>query len=93
MAYGGLSTVGYVLPHSRGDESEADLMGLQYAAAAGYDPAAAVRVWQKMAQAAGMRKMPVWLSTHPSKSQRIAALREAAPRFHALYLANRQRYE
>ncbi len=93
LAYGGLSTVGYVLPHSRGDESEADLMGLQYAAAAGYDPAAAVRVWQKMAQAAGMRKMPVWLSTHPSKSQRIAALREAAPRFHALYLANRQRYE
>lgn len=93
LAYGGISTVGYVLPHSRGDESEADLMGLQYAAAAGYDPAAAVTVWQKMAQAAGPSKTPVWLSTHPSNSQRIATLRAAAPRYHQLYLANKARYE
>lgn len=93
LAYGGISTVGYVLPHSRGDESEADLMGLQYAAAAGYDPEAAVRVWQKMAAAAGPSKVPAWLSTHPSNSQRIAALREAAPRYRALYLANKNRYQ
>ena len=93
LAYGGISTVGYVLPHSRGDESEADLMGLQYAAAAGYDPAAAVTVWQKMAQAAGPSKTPVWLSTHPSNSKRIATLRAAAPRYHQLYLANKARYE
>jgi len=93
LAYGGISTVGYVLPHSRGDESEADLMGLQYAAAAGYDPAAAVTVWQKMEQASGASKTPVWLSTHPSNSQRIATLREAAPRYQQLYLANKARYE
>lgn len=93
LAYGGISTVGFVLPHSRGDESEADLMGLQYAAAAGYDPAAAVTVWQKMAKAAGPSKMPVWLSTHPSNAQRIAALQAAAPRFQQLYLANKARYE
>lgn len=93
LAYGGISTLGYVLPHSRGDESEADLMGLQYAAAAGYDPAAAVVVWQKMARAAGPSKTPVWLSTHPSNAQRIEALRAAAPRYHQLYMANKARYE
>jgi metalloendopeptidase OMA1, mitochondrial len=93
LAYGGISTVGYVLPHSRGDESEADLMGLQYAAQAGYDPDAAVTLWQKMAAASGQSKVPVWLSTHPSNSQRISNLRAAAPRFKQLYLTNRSRYE
>ena len=63
LAYGGVSTVGYVLPHSRGDESEADLMGLQYAAQAGYNPDAAVTLWQKMAAASGQSKVPAWLST------------------------------
>lgn len=93
LAYGGLSTVGYVLPHSRGDESEADLMGLQYAAQAGYNPEAAATLWQKMAAAAGKSNTPAWLSTHPSNAQRISDLRAAAPRFKATYLANRDRYE
>lgn len=93
LAYGGVSTVGYVLPHSRGDESEADLMGLQYAAQAGYNPDAAVTLWQKMAAASGQSKVPAWLSTHPSNGQRITNLRAAAPRFTQLYLTNRGRYE
>lgn len=93
LAYGGISTVGYVLPHSRGDESEADLMGLQYAAQAGYDPRAAITFWQKMAAANGADGMPAWLSTHPANGPRIAALKAAAPRYMPLYLENKGRYE
>lgn len=90
LAYGGISTVGYVLPHSRADESEADLMGLQYAAAAGYDPRAAITFWQKMAAKEGGQKMPAWLSTHPASSKRIEDLRNAVPRYMTLYQANRR---
>ena len=93
LAYGGISTLGYVLPHSRGDESEADLMGLQYAAQAGYNPYAAITLWQKMGAAAGRSKVPAWLSTHPSNAQRIEDLKAAVPRFVATYQANRRRYE
>jgi predicted Zn-dependent protease len=89
MAYGGLSTVGYVLPHSRGDESEADIMGLHYAAQAGYDPRAAITFWEKMAAAKGASQVPAWLSTHPADAKRIADLKAAAPRYVALYLQNR----
>ncbi|MCF7686773.1 MAG: M48 family metallopeptidase [Cephaloticoccus sp.] len=92
LAYGGISTVGYVLPHSRGDESEADLMGLQYAAQAGYNPYAAISLWEKMGAASGRSNVPAWLSTHPSNARRIADLRAAVPRFTALYQANRGRY-
>jgi len=90
MAYGGISTVGYVLPHSRGDESEADIMGLQYAAEAGYDPRAAITFWEKMSAANGASQTPAWLSTHPANARRIADLKAAAPRYVALYLENRE---
>lgn len=93
LAYGGVSTVGFVLPHSRGDESEADLMGLQYAAKAGYDPRAAITFWQKMAKANEGSSVPGWLSTHPANAPRIADLREAAPRYVPLYEQNRGRYK
>ncbi len=93
LAYGGISTLGYVLPHSRGDESEADLMGLQYAAQAGYNPYAAISLWEKMGAASGRSNFPAWLSTHPSNAQRIADLRAAVPRFVATYQANRRRFE
>lgn len=89
LAYGGISTVGYVLPHSRADESEADLMGLQYAAAAGYDPRAAITFWQKMAAKESGRQLPAWLSTHPTGARRIEDLRNAVPRYMSLYQANR----
>ncbi len=90
LAYGGISTVGYVLPHSRGDESEADIMGLQYAAQAGYDPRAAITFWEKMAAAKGASQLPAWLSTHPADKRRIADLKMAALRYVPLYLQNRE---
>lgn len=90
MAYGGISTVGFVLPHSQGDESEADIMGLQYAAQAGYDSRAAITFWKKMSAAKGASQVPAWLSTHPADARRIADLKAAAPRYVALYLENRE---
>jgi predicted Zn-dependent protease len=93
VAYGGISTLGVVLPHSRGDESEADIMGLQYAAQAGYDPGAAVVFWKKMVAASKGPQLPKWLSTHPPGAQRIEDLRAAAPAYRPLYEANRGRQQ
>lgn len=93
LAYGGISAVGYILPHSREDESEADVMGLQYATQAGYNPYAAITLCEKMGAASGKSEVPAWLSTHPSNAQRIADLRAAVPHFVATYQENRRRYE
>ncbi len=76
------------LPFSRGMESEADLYGLELAARAGYDPRAAVTLWQKMAQAGG--NGPGFLSTHPAPADRMAALEAAIPRVMPLYEAARR---
>lgn len=70
--------VGILLPFSRADESEADLLGMQYMAQAGYDPRQAVELWENMRQIGGT-KPPTWLSTHPSSEQRIANLRAQLP--------------
>jgi len=93
QAYGGLTNAAFVLPHSRKDEQEADMMGLHYMALAGYDPDAAVRVWQKMdAVPKPADRPPAWLSTHPTNEQRIADLSAAAPRYRPVYLANKDRF-
>ena len=93
LAYGSATTLGRVLPHSRGNESEADRMGLIYAARAGYDPRASVTFWQKMAKqkesAGAAAKVPVWMSTHPSDPKRIADLQAYLPQVIPLYEANR----
>lgn len=96
LAYGGATTLARVLPHSRGNESEADRMGAIYAARAGYDPRAALSFWQKMAQqkadaqkAAGT---PAWLSTHPTDQKRIADLQAFMPQVVPLYEANRAKF-
>ncbi len=75
---------GMTLPNSRGNENEADLIGLELAARAGYNPNAAISLWNKMA-AASAGAPPEFLSTHPSSSTRIAALQQAIPRVMPLY--------
>lgn len=63
-----------VLPNSRADESESDILGMRYMAQAGFDPRAAVQLWQNMAQAAGGRSPAEFTSTHPSHDTRIRDL-------------------
>jgi predicted Zn-dependent protease len=72
------------LEFSRSDESEADLVGMELAARAGFDPRAGVTLWQKMA-ASSKGAPPQWLSTHPSGSTRIADIQANLPRVMPLY--------
>ena len=74
------------LPNSRESESEADQIGIELAARAGYDPKAAVTLWEKMAKL-GDSRPPEFLSTHPSPENRAARLKELAERVQPLYLA------
>ncbi len=78
------------LPNSRTSESEADRIGIELAAKAGYDPYAAVSLWQKMAKVGGSRP-PEFLSTHPSPQNRERALRKLAKKMMPYYLAAKQR--
>jgi len=73
------------LPNSRESELEADQIGIELAARAGYDPAAAVTLWEKMAKLGG--KTPEFLSTHPSPENRAARLKALAERVQPLYVA------
>lgn len=75
---------GMTLPNSRGNENEADLIGLELAARGGYNPNAAVSLWQKMA-AASEGAPPEFMSTHPSSNSRIASLQAAIPKVMPLY--------
>jgi predicted Zn-dependent protease len=72
------------LRFSREDESEADLVGMEVAARAGYNPRAAVTLWQKMGSL-NKGSPPQWLSTHPSGTARIAELERNLPRVMPLY--------
>ena len=73
LAYGLGSTLG-TLKYSRDHEREADAVGLQFAARAGYDPRAAASFWRKMAAKETGGRPPAWLSTHPPSSERIETL-------------------
>ena len=66
--------LGITLPHTRGQETEADIVGLEYMAKAGFDPRQAVDLWQNMAEAAGDKRPPEMLSTHPTSESRIENL-------------------
>ena len=83
-----LGTQLLTLKFSRSDESEADLVGLELAARAGYDPQAAVTLWQKMGQATGNGGIG-FLSTHPTGPDRIRELEQNVPRVQGLYRAAR----
>ena len=81
-----VAQVTFTLPNSRLHEQEADRIGVELAARAGYDPRAAVSVWQKMAQAGG-GSPPQFLSTHPSPENRIKDLEVYAAKVMPLYEA------
>jgi predicted Zn-dependent protease len=72
------------LKFSRDDETEADLVGMEIAARAGYDPRAGVTLWQKMS-AANKGAPPQWLSTHPSGHTRIEEIQANLPKVMPLY--------
>jgi len=80
---GRIGQIGYGFKYSRGAESEADLMGLELAARAGYDPRAAISLWRKMA--ANGQRPPEFLSTHPDPANREAALAQAAQKLLPIY--------
>ncbi len=80
------AAVGFLLPYSRLHELEADRMGLIYMAKAGYDPRAAIGLWQRMAAEGKDRdRPPEFLSTHPADDTRIANLRRWLPEAQGYY--------
>ncbi len=79
QAYGVGSAVGIMLPFSRSHETEADRIGLQIMAIAGYDPIEAAELWKRMKAKSGGQAPPEFMSTHPSNDTRIANLAAWAP--------------
>ena len=77
--------IGYVLPNSRLQESEADQLGLIFMAKAGYDPDNAVEFWTRMAAKSSGQKPPQFLSTHPADEKRIRDLKSQLPRAEKVY--------
>lgn len=78
QVYGLGAQYGVMLPYSRKNESEADHLGLVFAAMAGYNPQEAVAFWQRMSSS-GSQKVPEFMSTHPSDASRISNIRKLMP--------------
>lgn len=76
--------VGILLPYGRAQESESDIVGLEYMARAGFDPRQSVNLWQNMAKAS-KGQPPEFLSTHPGHDTRIAKLKAHMPKVMKLY--------
>jgi len=89
----GLASVGGILAFSRSHESEADFIGIRYAAKAGYDPRAAISFWQNMAKRSSPQSVPAFLSTHPSYGRRIADLKGWMPQTLPLFESAKLRYQ
>jgi len=77
--------VGLQLPNSRTAESEADRIGIELAAKAGYDPHAAVTLWEKMAKVGGGSSRNDFLSTHPAPVKRMETLAGLVPQMMPYY--------
>ena len=76
---------------SRTDEDEADRMGLELMARAGYDPRAGVTLWQKMINASHGSQPPAFLSSHPSNERRVQTIQAILPAVMPLYEPARRR--
>jgi predicted Zn-dependent protease len=78
------AALGIFLPFNRSQESEADVVGIEYMAKAGFDPRESVTLWKNMA-VKNEKEPPEWLSTHPSGSSRIDHLIAQYPKVLVLY--------
>jgi len=78
-AFGAGATVGILLPYSRQHEYEADRIGLTIMAKAGYDPRAAVGLWERMNEVGKGKRPPEFLSTHPAPESRIEYIKDFIP--------------
>jgi predicted Zn-dependent protease len=93
LGYGVGTTVGVALPHSRGQESEADQIGLLYMARAGYNPEEAIRFWERFKdynRRTGRDEGLTFLRTHPVDDDRIKALQAQLPKAMQEYRTHRQ---
>jgi predicted Zn-dependent protease len=79
-ALGMAAEYGVLLPYSRTQESEADVIGLDLMAKSGFDPRQSLVLWQKMSQASGGQEPPEFMSTHPANASRISELSNNMPR-------------
>jgi predicted Zn-dependent protease len=77
--FGISSQMGFILPYSRIQETEADRLGLQFMALAGYNPLEALYFWERMSQEQSSPAPPELLSTHPSDTTRIQNIRAMIP--------------
>lgn len=80
-----LAQTGFLLPGSREQESEADVVGQQLMARAGFDPRASVGLWENMIQASGGNRSPQWMSTHPDPQSRLSEMNQRATGLMPIY--------
>lgn len=85
--------VGILLPFSRSHESEADVIGMMFAAGAGYPPGEGITLWDRMSELSKGPEVPSWISTHPSNDDRQAHMKEWMPRAKKRFERNKLDYD